>query len=330
MNDIIILDGGLGSELEYRGFSLSNSPLWSSSLLLSESGAAEIENIHLDYFKSGAQVATTATYQLSFQQGRDNNNNNNSQQVEETLLLYEKAVQLAYSAKARFLQQLNQNNDNNDEVERIIPKSKPLYIAGSCGSFGATLCNGAEFTGEYPSSMSTVEQLINFHRPRISALLQQNNVDWIAFETLPKLEEVIAIDTLLRTEFPHAKALVSMNCASETCLSDGQPVSKVVDFLETTSQVMAIGVNCITPSLATRVISHLHSLSKKDLICYPNSGELWNGETRQWFNDNAHPTHSSSLLSHYALNWIQNGTKYIGGCCRTRPKDIASLVKTIQ
>ena len=58
----IVLDGGLATELEARGHNLSDW-LWSARLLLSEPNA--IEEVHLAYFRAGARVAITASYQAS-------------------------------------------------------------------------------------------------------------------------------------------------------------------------------------------------------------------------------------------------------------------------
>ena len=57
-----VLDGGLATELEARGHDLSDR-LWSARLLLSEPDA--IEEVHLAYFRAGARVAITASYQAS-------------------------------------------------------------------------------------------------------------------------------------------------------------------------------------------------------------------------------------------------------------------------
>ena len=61
---VVVLDGGLGTELERRGSDLSD-PLWSARLLAEDPEA--IVATHLAYFRAGAQVATTASYQATFE-----------------------------------------------------------------------------------------------------------------------------------------------------------------------------------------------------------------------------------------------------------------------
>src|SRR5277367_4330591 len=61
---VMVLDGALATELERHGADLSD-PLWSSKCLIEQPQL--IRQVHLDYFRAGADVATTATYQASFQ-----------------------------------------------------------------------------------------------------------------------------------------------------------------------------------------------------------------------------------------------------------------------
>src|SRR5215467_13419605 len=63
-NGVVILDGGLATELERRGADLRD-PLWSAKLLIDAPDL--IRQVHLDYYRAGADVATTASYQASFE-----------------------------------------------------------------------------------------------------------------------------------------------------------------------------------------------------------------------------------------------------------------------
>ena len=58
----MILDGGLATELERRGADLSDH-LWSARILIDHPDL--IRDVHRDYFRAGANVAITATYQAS-------------------------------------------------------------------------------------------------------------------------------------------------------------------------------------------------------------------------------------------------------------------------
>src|SRR5262245_61771635 len=60
----LVLDGGLGAELERSGKDLRD-PLWSARVLLEDPGA--IRDVHVAYFAAGADVAISASYQASFE-----------------------------------------------------------------------------------------------------------------------------------------------------------------------------------------------------------------------------------------------------------------------
>ena len=59
---MLMIDGGLATELEERGFQLDND-LWSARILMEEPEA--ISAVHYDYLKAGADCITTASYQAT-------------------------------------------------------------------------------------------------------------------------------------------------------------------------------------------------------------------------------------------------------------------------
>ncbi len=60
---VIILDGGLGTHLADRGNDISDS-LWSARIL--RDNPDEVRAAHADFFRAGAQVASTCSYQVTF------------------------------------------------------------------------------------------------------------------------------------------------------------------------------------------------------------------------------------------------------------------------
>ena len=61
-NGFLVLDGGLATELEARGYDLSDE-LWSARLLIDEPEA--IKKVHTDYLLAGADCLITASYQAT-------------------------------------------------------------------------------------------------------------------------------------------------------------------------------------------------------------------------------------------------------------------------
>lgn len=60
--DFLLLDGAMATELEARGCDLADS-LWSAKVLVEN--PALIREVHLDYYRAGAQCAITASYQAT-------------------------------------------------------------------------------------------------------------------------------------------------------------------------------------------------------------------------------------------------------------------------
>lgn len=88
-------------------------------------------------------------------------------------------------------------------------------------------------------------------------------------------------------------------------------------------QVLAVGFNCTAPHLIAPLLDELGQVCNKPFLTYPNSGETYNGLTKTWHDD---PEQERSLLENSKL-WQNQGVRLFGGCCRTRPEDIAQLAK---
>src|SRR5690349_12274246 len=59
--DVVVLDGGHGSELEARGIRSVEGP-WSAHALRHETGQQVVKDIYRDYIDHSADIITTATF----------------------------------------------------------------------------------------------------------------------------------------------------------------------------------------------------------------------------------------------------------------------------
>lgn len=80
---------------------------------------------------------------------------------------------------------------------------------GSVGPYGASLCDGSEYNGNYIGNI-LYKELYDWHKPRIQALIEAG-VDIVLFETIPSVGEAIILLDIL-TEFPFQKACLSFSC----------------------------------------------------------------------------------------------------------------------
>lgn len=290
----IVLDGAMATELEARGCHLADS-LWSAKVLVENPEL--IREVHLDYFRVGAQVAITASYQATAAGFA-------ARGVEEaqSRALIGKSVELARKAREAYLAEN--------------PQAGTLLVTGSVGPYGAYLADGSEYRGDYVRSAT---EFSDFHRSRVEALLDAG-ADLLACETLPSFAEINALAGLLK-DYPRAKAWFSFTLRDSEHLSDGTPLREVVAALADNPQIVALGINCIALENTTAALAHLHTLTALPLVVYPNSGEHYDAVSKTWH----HHGEACETLAGYLPQWIAAGAKLIGGCCRTTPKDIAEL-----
>ncbi|CAM4303671.1 MULTISPECIES: homocysteine S-methyltransferase [Lelliottia] len=290
----IVLDGAMATELEARGCYLADS-LWSAKVLVENPEL--IREVHLDYFRAGAQVAITASYQATAAgfaaRGYDE---------AQSRALIGKSVELARKAREAYLAEN--------------PQAGTLLVAGSVGPYGAYLADGSEYRGDYVRSAAEFSE---FHRSRVEALLDAG-ADLLACETLPSFTEIKALAELL-TNYPRANAWFSFTLRDSEHLSDGTPLREVVATLANNPQIVALGINCIALENTTAALEHLHTLTAQPLVVYPNSGEHYDAVSKTWH----HHGEACETLAGYLPQWVVAGAKLIGGCCRTTPKDIAEL-----
>jgi homocysteine S-methyltransferase len=289
----LVIDGALATELERRGCDLKDE-LWSAKILLEQPEI--IKQVHLDYFKAGADCVITASYQATIEGFAKRGLNER-----EAVALIKKSVGLAGEARDEFWA----------EGSNRIGRSKP-FVAASVGPYGAFLADGSEYRGSYGL---TQKELMNFHRPRMKALVEAG-ADILACETIPCLIEAQAVAKLLQ-EFPNISAWISFTARDEKHISEGQLFADCVRELEDHPQIAAIGINCTSPKYVPALIREARRATEKPILAYPNSGETYDAAKNDWDGD---PVLDS--FGGQAQEWYKAGARLIGGCCRTTPEDI--------
>lgn len=292
----VIVDGALATELERRGADL-NDTLWSAKILLEQPEL--IYQVHLDYFRSGADCATTASYQATvkglFQRGLNH---------AQALHVIQQSVQIARQARDDFW--ANPDNQTN--------RARP-FIAASVGPYGAYLHDGSEYRGDYNL---TEDELIDFHRERMRVLIDAG-ADMLACETIPTLLEARALSKLL-SDFPNTTAWFTFTARDETHISHGETIADCARFLNSNPQVAAIGINCTSPLYINSLIQNLRTATTKPIIVYPNSGEIYDAANNTWLGET-----SCDAFGLQARDWYANGARILGGCCRTTPEHIHEI-----
>jgi homocysteine S-methyltransferase len=298
LSGLHVLDGGMATELERKGFNLDG-PLWSAHVL--ESSPETIATVHREYLEAGADCLLTASYQVSAEGFREIGSQNAAD-----------AAANALRASVSLVEKVR------SEYQAHSPRR--IWIAASLGAYGAMLHNGAEYHGNYDCSF---EELVGFHQRRV-AVLTRTNADFLAFESIPSLEEAKAILAALRP-YPDVGAYLSFTCRDGMHVSHGELLRVCAELLDRQAQIIGIGINCTAPELIVSLIGEVAKVTSKPIIVYPNSGEHWDAAQRCWQGDG-----QIEAFGELAELWRNAGAQWIGGCCRTGPEHVRAVAQVWQ
>lgn len=314
----VILDGGLGTWLEQRGNDVTGA-LWSAQILLDN--PAEVTAAHFDFYQAGAQIATTCSYEVTYDGLATLGYS--PDQVDEVLRT---SVRLAQ--QARELADATANLKN--AAEETIP-ARTRWVAASVGPYGAGPGAGTEYDGAYQLDTADLAQ---WHRRRLT-VLDSTGADVLLCETIPSILEITALcQELAACTTP---ALLSINVQPQDpgsphatssfypVLADGSSLEAVADIVRSCPQIRALGVNCCSAPLALAAIKELSKLIELPLMVYPNSGETWDHMQRVWHA----PTDGDLSIRAKVPEFLAHNVRYIGGCCRVRPAEIQQIAATI-
>ncbi|KAH0523863.1 hypothetical protein TsFJ059_008814 [Trichoderma semiorbis] len=173
---VSLLDGGLGTSLE-DNYSITfgpSTPLWSSHLLVSD--PSTLLSCQKDFGDVPVDVILTATYQVSLQGFANTKTAEYPDGIapEHVPRFLETAVHIAEQAKQH-----------------------SCGVALSIGPYGACMVPSQEFSGKYDTAHDSEDDLFAWHRERMEVFAGirdvKQRVRYIALETVPRLDEVVAM-----------------------------------------------------------------------------------------------------------------------------------------
>ncbi|CAB9508092.1 Homocysteine S-methyltransferase 1 [Seminavis robusta] len=296
---IMLLDGGVSTHLrDLCGQHPKGHPLradwypelWSSSLLMTPDGRETILKGHQDWLAAGTQILTTVTYQCGMVNAIVKDETTATQMLAD-------GVQLA--------RQATQHNG----------KEEDKFVVASMGCYGAALADGSEYTGHYPNIQSE-QELQDFHRRKTLTLLQQKP-DGIALETVPCVMECRAFIQLMQelqqqdNNDKNCACWISFACRNGHELNDGSKLEEALQAIQELDPeatiIHAIGVNCCDSqhilSLVQIIADFLVSTARRGVIIYPNSGEEWDGQTKEWKQGTGYVTMKMCLQNGSWKRW---------------------------
>ena len=287
---IKLLDGSLSYPIEEKGYKL-NTNLWTGEILIKNPEV--IEDIHVDYIKSGSDYVTTSSYQLSVRRLSEEGYN-----VSEIRRIFGQSVDLVKKA----ILKTGQNK---------------IKIVGSFGPFASYLSDGSEYSGFYELSDSEIKK---FHQEN-SKIIHDLDIDIILYETIPCLREVKIINDLV--EAYKKEVWISMTCNNDLNLRDSSSLEEACEILSKSNQITTIGLNCFNPNLTKKAIKKLRKFSNKKILVYPNSGENFNSKFKTWFGE-------KKINNKEFSSWIDESPDIVGGCCRIGKNEIKKMKSFIE
>lgn len=287
----VVLDGGMSNALEDRGEDLRGD-LWTARVL--RDAPEQVAAVHRDYYRAGARVVTTASYQASVPgfvaAGMD---------AGEARRLVRRSVALACDVR-----------------DELAGDGARRWVAASVGPYGAVLADGSEYRGRYAVPPAFLR---DFHRSRVE-LLASAGPDLLAVETIPDVDEAeVLVEVLREVGLP---AWFSFS-ASGGRTRAGQPLAEAFAVAASAPSVFAVGVNCCPPDDVLDAVRLATATTGLPSIAYPNSGEQWDAVHRHWRGAAAYDV---GLVP----AWVDAGCRYVGGCCRVGPATISAVARAVR
>jgi len=295
----IILDGGIGTELERLGAPMDHEA-WCAVAL--ETHPQLVRDVHRSYIDAGADIITVNTYAATRH------------------ALTNGGMEKNFTRWNKLAVQLAKETLDASEVDRNI------LIAGSVSNFG-------HFTDQY-----TDEQLAPNFRDQ-AEILVENGVDFIILESLGAKTSTIVTALNAITEFNvpiwvavscaanHESGELFLGIEESRIHSHrplahqefGEAIDTIMNTAGSALLVMHSTVDTTLPALQL-LQSHYDGLRG----AYPNAG-YW---TRpEWaFVDQISP---EDYLDR-ARKWLNTGARIVGGCCGIGPDHIAALSKGLR
>lgn len=291
MADVTLLDGGMGQELLARSGD-KPTPLWATQVMMDHPGLARA--IHLDYFLSGATVATTNTYAIHHDRlepaGMD----------DRFAGLHLQAVSEATSAR------LEHGSGR---------------IAGSLGPLGAS----------YRADVLPAHR-VAVAKYREVALLLAPHVDMLLAETVASVAAVKAI--LEATKGLNKPIWISVTVDDEdgARLRSGESVAALAPVLKA-GGAAAILANCSAPEVMEAALAVFATFGLP-FGAYANGFQeitkdfLKDKPTVEVLA--ARPELTPARYADFAMRWVAMGATIVGGCCETGPGHIAEIARRLR
>jgi len=209
------------------------------------------------------------------------------------------------------------NRAGAEIARRCADEASGVCVAGSMGPVGKPIAPMGK--------ISTYEAMEAFQLQARGLI--EGKVDLILLETFLDLDEIqIAIEAV-RSVSEEIPIIAMMTIDHTGTTAYGRTPEQIAEVLNT-APVDVIGLNCSTgPQTILEGIIRMRTVTDKPLAAFANAGEPKMIEGRIIY------LATPEYFAEYTKRLIQNGVRFIGGCCGTGPKHIrymASAIRALQ
>lgn len=286
--EIVILDGGIGSEMLRRGVT------WEGHKVESEPDA--IRSIHADYIRAGADVVSTNTFQLT------------------------RRSYANHFADAEHMHRIGAR-DIETRAPMLIREGVLRALEAREQTRQPDVCvAGAMTTLDWcfrPDRAPSPEDMRAEYRETIAAF-KDSGADLMLFETFNSSKEArTALEAARELNIP---AWVSFVCDDQGRLLDGETTDPVRAGLAGAEPDVLL-FNCAPVPDITRALGELSKDYRRPRGGYAHVGRF---DPPDWmFTDEYPPLQYLAA----AREWASMGAQVLGGCCGTTPMHIEALKK---
>jgi methionine synthase I (cobalamin-dependent)/5,10-methylenetetrahydrofolate reductase len=202
-------------------------------------------------------------------------------------------------------------------ARRCADEAAGVYVAGSIGPLGKPIAPMGKVTEDeaWKAFVSQTKGLV------------AGGVDLIILETFLDLHEIVIAIQAVKSVSAELPVVAMMTIDHTGMTAYGRTPEQIAGTLAT-EPCEVIGLNCSTgPQTILEGIQKIREVTTKPLSAFANAGEPKLVEGRILYLS------TPEYFAEYTKRLIQNGVRFIGGCCGTGPlhiKHMASAIRALQ
>ena len=288
---LVIMDGGTGTEMQRRGVGMDPAA-WCGPATLQN--AKILEDIHLEYISSGANIITANTYASSHLMLEPAGFGDRWEEINTA------AVSVAFRAREK---------SGRDDI----------LIAGSLSH----MCPMVPGTGQPDPNHRPSKSKMSSAFLDLAFLLKDQGCDFLLLEMLYDPEAIpLIIEAAVQTGLPVWAGFSVRRDAEKKIIGFAtQPNMLFQDIVQGLDEydIAVAGIMHSSCDLISDAIDILRKVFPGPLMAYPDSGYF---KMPHWqFDDVISPVE----FAQSAADWAKSGIQIIGGCCGLSPKHIEAL-----